>query len=133
MSDAQDRNVDVLVIGAGIAGLAAAASGDVDRTLELLDADVVLVADGGPDHRAARRPVVGASRVARFVTNLAGRYPEAELELTEMNGSAALVLRAGGMPVLVTGEQLDGKVTRLYLIVNPDKLQALSEGPAPLD
>jgi RNA polymerase sigma-70 factor (ECF subfamily) len=113
--------------------LAAVASGDIDRTLELLDADVVLVADGGPDHHAARRPVVGAKRVARFVTNIAGRYPEAELELTEINGSAALVLRAGGMPIVVTGEQLDGKVTRIYLIVNPDKLHALSEGPAPLD
>lgn len=76
---------------------------------------------------------MGAKRVGRFVTNLARRYPEAELELTEINGSAALVLRAGGMPIVVTGEQLDGKVTRIYLIVNPDKLQALSEGPAPLD
>jgi len=107
----------------------------VQKVLELVQsgADVVLVSDGGPDRHAARRPVVGAAKVARFVTNIAGRYPDAELELTEINGAAALVLRAGGMPVVVTGEQHEGKVTRIYLMLNPDKLQALSEGPALMD
>jgi hypothetical protein len=42
----------------------------IDRTLELLDADVVLVSDGGPDQHAARHPVVGADRVARLAVNL---------------------------------------------------------------
>jgi RNA polymerase sigma-70 factor (ECF subfamily) len=113
--------------------LIAVGSGDVSQTLELLDADVVLVSDGGPDHHAARRPVVGAKRVARFITNIAGRYPDAELEFTEINGSAALVMRAAGMPIVVTGEQLEGKVTRIYLMLNPDKLQALSETPARME
>ncbi|MGA8680297.1 MAG: RNA polymerase sigma factor SigJ [Acidimicrobiales bacterium] len=113
--------------------LAAVATGDVGQTLELLDADVVLVSDGGPGRHAARRPVVGARRVARFVTNIAGRYPDAELELTEINGSAALVLRAGGMPIVLTGEQQGGRVTRIYVMLNPDKLRGLSDGPALMD
>jgi RNA polymerase sigma-70 factor (ECF subfamily) len=113
--------------------LVAVATGDAAQTLELLDADVVLVSDGGPDRHAARRPVVGAARVARFVINVAGRYPDAELEPTEINGAAALVLRAGGMPIVLTGEQHAGKVTRIYLMLNPDKLQRLSDGPALMD
>jgi len=110
--------------------LAAVATGDAVELLELLDADVVLVSDSGPGRHAARRPVVGATRVARFVTNIAGRYRGADIELTEINGSAAVVLRAGDMPVVVTGEQQGGKVTRIYIMLNPDKLQTLSEGPA---
>jgi RNA polymerase sigma-70 factor (ECF subfamily) len=110
--------------------LAAVATGDAVELLELLDADVVLLSDSGPGRHAARRPVVGATRVARFVTNIAGRYRGADIELTEINGSAAVVLRAGDMPVVVTGEQQGGKVTRIYIMLNPDKLQTLSEGPA---
>jgi hypothetical protein len=34
---------------------------------------VVLVSDGGPNRRAARRPVVGAERVARLLINLTER------------------------------------------------------------
>jgi RNA polymerase sigma-70 factor (ECF subfamily) len=113
--------------------MTAVASGDVDRTLELLDADVVLVSDGGPDRHAARRPVVGAARVARFTTNIAKRYPDAEVALTEINGCAAVVLRTGDMPIVVTGEQHGGKVTQIFFILNPDKLHALSEGPARME
>ena len=53
--------------------MTAVAAGDLAQTLELLDADVVLVSDGGPDRRAARQPVVGASRVARFAINVSRR------------------------------------------------------------
>lgn len=110
--------------------LVAIATGDVDQLLELLDADVVLLSDGGPKRHAARRPVVGATRVARLVTNIAARYPDAHVELTEINGSAAAVLRTGDMPMVLTGEQQGGKVTRIYVMLNPDKLQGLVQGPA---
>jgi RNA polymerase sigma-70 factor (ECF subfamily) len=112
--------------------LAAVGSGDVERTLELLDADVVLVSDGGPDRHAARRPVVGAARVARFTINVAGRLRDPRVELREVNGSAAMVVHDGDTSVVLTGEQSAGRVTRLFLMLNPDKLHALSEGPAPL-
>jgi RNA polymerase sigma-70 factor (ECF subfamily) len=118
-------------LDAGLLGrlLAAVATGDVEKTLELLDVDVVLLSDGGPDRHAARRPVVGAKRVARFITNIARRYPNADVELTEINGAAAIVLRSSGLTVAMTGEQQGGKVARIFIMMNSDKLHALSEFP----
>ena len=43
------------------------------RLMELLAPDVVQLGDGGPDRHAARRPVVGADRVARFLAILVKR------------------------------------------------------------
>jgi RNA polymerase sigma-70 factor (ECF subfamily) len=110
--------------------LGAVAAGDVQQALELLDADVVLLSDGGPEHHAARRPVVGAARVVRFAINVAKRRPVTSVEMTDVNGSPAVVLDAGGMTIVVTGEQHEGRVTRLYFLLNPDKLHALRSAPA---
>jgi RNA polymerase sigma-70 factor (ECF subfamily) len=117
---------------AGLLGrlMAAVAAGDLTRTLELLDADVVLLSDGGPERRAARQPIVGADRVARFTINIARRGEVTGLQATEINGSPALVLEIDGtMPMLNTGEQRDGKVIRLFVLLNDEKLTALSVHP----
>ncbi len=52
----------------------AVALGDVDTALRHLAPDVVCVSDGGAAIRAARRPVVGADRVVRFLVNLTRRH-----------------------------------------------------------
>jgi RNA polymerase sigma-70 factor (ECF subfamily) len=117
---------------AGLLGrlMAAVAAGDLTRTLELLDADVVLLSDGGPERRAARQPIVGADRVARFTINIARRGEVTGLQATEINGSPALVLEIDGtMPMVITGEQRDGKVIRLFVLLNDEKLTALSVHP----
>jgi len=111
--------------------LAAVGAGDLALTLELLDTDVVLVSDGGPDHRAARHPVIGADRVARLAINLARRGEVTALRDETINGAAALVVELdSGMPLVITGEQHDGRMTRIYLLLNDDKLGGLSAHPA---
>jgi RNA polymerase sigma-70 factor (ECF subfamily) len=110
--------------------LTAVAVGDLEQVLALLDADVVLVSDGGESQRAARHPVVGSDRVARFVLNLAKRYPASDVRLADLNGSPAVLFESSGMPVVVTGEQSNGKVTRIFIILNPDKLHAIASPPA---
>jgi RNA polymerase sigma factor (sigma-70 family) len=110
--------------------MAAVVAGDLAQTLELLDADVVLVSDAGPDHKAARQPVVGADRVARFAINVARRGEVTGLRETNINGSAALVAEIDGvMPLVIAGEQHDGKVTRIFLLLNDEKLGALTAHP----
>ena len=47
--------------------LAACAGGDVDALLAALAPDVVAVSDGGGKVKAARRPIAGADKVARFL------------------------------------------------------------------
>ena len=53
--------------------LAAAVTGDVESLLAALAPDVVLIADGGGKVTAARRPIVGADKVARFLVAVAAR------------------------------------------------------------
>ncbi|WP_258275675.1 sigma-70 family RNA polymerase sigma factor [Agrococcus sp. HG114] len=103
---------------------AAALRGDVDGLVAMLAEDATLVSDGGGKVSAARRPVVGAERVARFLAGLseqfAGRVDVVPLVLN----------RATALGVLVDGE-LDhvhwagiegGRITELRIVRNPDKL-----------
>jgi RNA polymerase sigma-70 factor (ECF subfamily) len=108
--------------------LAALTAGDVDRVLSLLAEDAVLVSDGGPRAYAARRPVVGRERVARFLVNIARRLASLDLsvESAVVNGEPGVVVTGGGRWVLtLTAHVDDGAIAALYSVVNPDKLAAL--------
>lgn len=110
--------------------LAAILAGDVDHLATMLTDDVVYVADGGPDHHAARRPVVGARRVATLFVNLTRRGLGAitDVHWVEVNGDLGLYV-VGDEPVLLTvfGWR-DGRVAEAISIVNPDKLRAFHAG-----
>jgi RNA polymerase sigma-70 factor, ECF subfamily len=104
-------------------------SGEMDRVIELLAPDVVLVSDGGADHYAARRPVVGPDRVGRMLANLARRAlaDGVRVERTELNGlpGAVVVHEDGTRYVATLVSVTDGRVDAVYAVVNPDKLAAL--------
>ena len=106
----------------------AALQGDQRTVLRLLSPDVVLVSDGGPHTHAARRPVVGASRVGRFVTNIAKRVsPDVAAEPCRINGTPGFVVRSGGAPLFTQAfEVVDGRITRIEIVSNPSKLTALA-------
>ena len=108
----------------------AAMSGDVDRLLALLAPDVVLVSDGGAARHAARRPVVGRERVARLVTNLTARMSrDAEFEAVTAGGRPAFVVRAAGEVDFVLAVTVrDGVVSRIEVLLNPDKLAGVERG-----
>ena len=99
-------------------------AGDIDTLLGLLAPDVVLVSDGGPKQRAARRPVEGADMVARFLTNVVHKIP-ASPHLTQrtVNGEPGLVLSFAGQPFLAMALEIDdGRIQAVRMVVNPDKL-----------
>jgi RNA polymerase sigma-70 factor, ECF subfamily len=104
--------------------LVALAVGDLDGVLARLAPDVVCVTDGGAQRRAARRPVVGPARVARFLGNLAQRYIEdAALEPVTVNGEAGVILRLAGVVDFVAAFEIhEGRVRTIRIIRNPDKL-----------
>jgi RNA polymerase sigma-70 factor (ECF subfamily) len=108
--------------------VAALASGEVDQVLRLLAEDAVLISDGGAAVHAARRPVVGADRVARFLTNLANRgVAMLDVELTTINNGAGVVLSWQGMAFMaVVCEVADDRITTINIMRNPDKLTALA-------
>ncbi|MGW0367012.1 RNA polymerase sigma-70 factor [Streptomyces sp. NPDC002990] len=103
--------------------LTAARGGDLARLETLLTADVRYVADGGGVVSAARRPILGRDKVARFAIGSLERFA-ADLPVTvvEVNGSPALLF--GTMAVLLV-EFEDGLVSGLRTVVNPQKLEFL--------
>ena len=105
--------------------IAAVLAGDVDATLASLAPDAVLVSDGGPHRHAARRPVVGAERVARFLTNLTHReFQRARATPVTVNGDPGLVVSVGGAVDLVAAFEIeDDRVAAVWIVRNPDKLE----------
>jgi RNA polymerase sigma-70 factor (ECF subfamily) len=112
--------------------LAAARSGAVDGFVEILAEDAVLTSDGGAERRAARFPVEGSDRIARFLTHVFKRLARAGYELEPrtvngMPGFAAVSQRDGSVYDVGTFEVLDRRITHLYLVVNPDKLRWITD------
>jgi RNA polymerase sigma-70 factor (ECF subfamily) len=112
--------------------LAAIATGEIDAVLRLLDADAVLVSDGGADRHAARRPVLGADRVARFLVNLTRRLPVERLQAVLLNGAPAVRIDLPNGPLVLAAEQRDGRVCAIRTFLNPEKLTHLDGVPSRL-
>jgi RNA polymerase sigma-70 factor (TIGR02957 family) len=108
--------------------LEAVNSGDLQRLLDVLAPDVVLVADGGGLVSAVPRPVVGADRVARLLAGLAAAVPGARGESTWLNGAPAVRIDLHGrFDTAVSVIVADGRITHLYAVRNPQKLGHLDE------
>jgi len=108
--------------------MAAAAGGDVQKVMSMLAPDVVWTADSGGKASAARRPVIGAEKVARMVIGIVGRgfqLPDVRAEMAMCNAAPAVVLHSGDrLEGIFTLEIVDGKISNVYAMRNPDKLAA---------
>jgi RNA polymerase sigma-70 factor (ECF subfamily) len=102
--------------------VAAVAVGDVDRVVSLCDPSVTLVSDGGPKRHAARRPVVGAERVTRFLVNVGRRLTSGSAAIEEVNGVPAFVTRDARGTAVTFVEHRDGIIVRVTSLLNPDKV-----------
>lgn len=101
-------------------------SGDVNRFLEVLAPDVVLVADGGGIAAAVRRPIEGAAQVARLLSGFAAVAPGARVGTVLINGAPAVRIDlAGAADTAVSLTVLDGRISRIYAVRNPQKLARL--------
>jgi RNA polymerase sigma-70 factor (ECF subfamily) len=108
--------------------LAALRTGDLQVLLDVLAPDVVLVADGGGEVAAARRPIEGAEAVARLLAKFAQVAPLARVDTVWLNGApAARIELAGELDTAVTFVVEDGRIARIYAIRNPHKLARLDE------
>ena len=113
--------------------LTALAGGDLAALVSVLHPDAAVIGDGGGKERTARRPIRGATKVARFILGLQQRYGFERL------GAARLVLVNGDLGMVIPpwpGDAehpplagrvscfaiRDGQVVAIYDIVNPDKL-----------
>lgn len=108
--------------------LAATVGGDVAGLERLLADDVVLWGDGGGKAPAARHPLYGRSKVARFFVGLAEtrRAAQATPEIRSVNGQPAIAVWEQGTITVVLLPEFDGdRITAVHSVVNPDKLAFL--------
>ena len=112
--------------------LAACAGGDLHRLMSLLSPEVSLLSDSGGKAKAPRRTITGARKVARFLLAVAGDGAGWEIRVADINGTGGFVGYDGGKPVAALSLDItEGRVARMHLMNNPDKLGALRMDSAP--
>ena len=102
---------------------AATRNGDLAGLITVLDPGVALHSDGGGIVSAARNPVFGAEKVARFIFGLVSKNPQAAiLEQETPDGLGFAIWDEGRITGVVTLEVADGLVSDVRMMMNPDKL-----------
>jgi RNA polymerase sigma-70 factor, ECF subfamily len=108
--------------------LRAVSEGDMPSLIETLTDDVTVFSDGGGKVNAARKPVVGRSKVAKFLTNIVRLAPAGtSFRIEPINGQPGIVtLIDGAVQNVVTFEFADSAIRAVYVVVNPDKLATVA-------
>ena len=113
--------------------LQAAQSGDVTALEELFASDVVSYSDGNGVKLAARIPVMGRSRVAKFVAAFSGHFWAGKtVEWVELNGQHAVTLTEEDGTVTTALSMTVGAdgIQQVLWMMNPDKLHRVSAARA---
>jgi len=113
--------------------VSALASQDVAAVEAMLSESVRAVSDGGGEYFAARVPLIGPPRVAKFHLKISSyRLATARLEMRMINGLPALVGEFGATPpgqpprmVLRCDIDTQGRITHLHSVVASRKLSAV--------
>lgn len=108
---------------------------DPARLMALLAPDAIFISDGGGKTWAARRPVLGAERIARLDTGIArklsGHYV---LRVATVNGRAGAIGYLDGRLFAVTSFDTDGdRIRSVMRVLNPDKLRHAFNAPMRLN
>lgn len=105
---------------------AASYAGNEQVLLSLFSDEILMVSDGGGKVNAARKVVHSKSKLARLFS-MTGEKHGAEFKniLCKINGETGLLtFYQGKIFAVTTFEFLDGKISGLYRVMNPDKLKA---------
>ncbi len=107
--------------------LFAISTGEVEALVELLAEDAVCYTDGGGEVRAARRPIFGPKKIARFLSGIVGDMPrDLESQVVQANGAPAVLLRnREGAWGIFTADASEDKAEAIYILLNPNKLAAV--------
>ncbi len=106
-------------------------NGDLQGLLDVLAPDVVVVADGGGLASAVRKPIEGAERAAKMLVGFQRVAPGARVAPMALNGAPALKVELDGrLDTAIALVVEDGRISRVYAVRNPHKLQRLGEAIA---
>ncbi|MEU7984825.1 RNA polymerase sigma factor SigJ [Streptosporangium canum] len=102
---------------------------DIAALVDLLDPAAVMTADGGGMVGTVLRPIEGGARIAQYMVALADKAPGLELLERSVNGVPGLVARRAGVVMVVASfDVADGRVTRIWVVRNPEKLRPWVRG-----
>lgn len=109
--------------------MTATATGDLQAIQNLLAADAILYSDGGGEVTAARKPIYGATKIARFFVGVQRRKtfpPDIAYTPVRVNGDPGwrMDTRAGPLGVLAL-ELSDDAIVNVRIVSNPHKLAGL--------
>jgi RNA polymerase sigma-70 factor (ECF subfamily) len=117
--------------------MTALTAGDVTAVEALLAESVQALSDGGGEFLAARVPIHGRARVARFYWNIANRHAVASaMQLRMLNGLPAAVIDLdaglrGVAPRFVLRADIDaaGQIVAVHSVLATAKLRGLERAP----
>ncbi|MBW5252219.1 RNA polymerase sigma factor SigJ [Streptomyces sp. P01-B04] len=106
---------------------------NVAALVGLLDPAAVMTADGGGLVGTALRPIEGSALIAQYMVAIADTAPGLELLERSVNGTPGLVAQRGGTVMTVASFEIaDGRITRIWVVRNPEKLRPwLGDGDEP--
>ena len=108
--------------------IAAAQNADMAALEGLFAQDVVSTSDGGGIVRAARVPVCGRERVAKFIATAAHFWKGVTLAWVETNGQSAVLVSRDGVPVALTTIDASSQgIDQIVWILRPSKLVGISK------
>ncbi|MER7728063.1 RNA polymerase sigma factor SigJ [Streptomyces sp. NPDC096323] len=97
---------------------------NIAALVDLLDPAAVMTADGGGLAGTALRPIEGGALIAQYMVAIADKAPGLELLERSVNGLPGLVAQRDGVVMTVASfEVVDGCVTRIWVVRNPEKLR----------
>jgi RNA polymerase sigma-70 factor (TIGR02957 family) len=108
--------------------LSAAKTGDLATLEKLFAEEVVSYSDGGGVVRASRIPVLGRTRVARFVKAFAPRFwVGVESSIVDINGEpSAILTRDGAVFAVVNASVSDRGIDQLHWMMNPTRFSGIA-------
>ncbi|HEY1853282.1 MAG TPA: RNA polymerase sigma factor SigJ [Solirubrobacterales bacterium] len=106
--------------------MGAVLSGDIDQIRDQLAADAIMYSDGGGVVTAARRPIYGAEKIARFFVGIQRKddHPtDLEFTLVDVNGDPGVRIEsaAEGFVNVTAVEVGEGGVQAVRIFANPER------------
>ena len=103
--------------------VSATSGGDLGRLVALLDPSVTLRSDGGGRVSAARNPIEGPEKVARFLLGVLTKRPTWTIRTEATADGLGFTFVEDGVHRGVANLRVaGGRVTDVWIVLNPDKL-----------
>ncbi|NGP87077.1 RNA polymerase sigma-70 factor [Fodinibius halophilus] len=100
-------------------------TGDISEVKDLLKKEATLYSDGGGKVTAARKPIYGDDKIARFMLGIQKKAPEdLHIEFQDVNGEPGAVVYIGDELYNVWSFHTEGEViSNIFVVLNPEKLE----------